>query len=91
MITHAALVATIAGCNQYLTSFNETLGPEDSYLSFLPLAHVFDRCVICCCSQRACIFLELCNRHCAAGTVSNSAAALTQSSASSLSRTIQQL
>jgi non-ribosomal peptide synthetase component F len=44
MITHAALVATIAGCNQYLASFNESLGPEDSYLSFLPLAHVFDRC-----------------------------------------------
>ncbi|WIA33081.1 hypothetical protein OEZ86_006237 [Tetradesmus obliquus] len=43
MITHAALVATIAGCNQYLASFNESLGPEDSYLSFLPLAHVFDR------------------------------------------------
>jgi long-subunit acyl-CoA synthetase (AMP-forming) len=43
MITHSALVATIAGCNQYLASFNETLGPEDSYLSFLPLAHVFDR------------------------------------------------
>eukprot|EP00879_Flechtneria_rotunda_P004637 GHRR01004896.1.p1 GENE.GHRR01004896.1~~GHRR01004896.1.p1 ORF type:complete len:595 (+),score=137.38 GHRR01004896.1:491-2275(+) len=43
MITHASLVAAIAGCNQYLESFNENLGPEDSYLSFLPLAHVFDR------------------------------------------------
>lgn len=43
MITHANLVTTIAGCNQYLESFNETLGPDDAYLSFLPLAHVFDR------------------------------------------------
>jgi long-chain acyl-CoA synthetase len=54
MITHAALVATIAGCNQYLASFNETLGPEDSYLSFLPLAHVFDRCAQRCCCCCAC-------------------------------------
>lgn len=44
MITHANLVTAIAGCNQYLESFNETLGENDSYLSFLPLAHVFDRC-----------------------------------------------
>lgn len=44
MITHGNLVAAIAGCNQYLESFNETLGEEDCYLSFLPLAHVFDRC-----------------------------------------------
>eukprot|EP00878_Enallax_costatus_P008716 GHUV01009110.1.p1 GENE.GHUV01009110.1~~GHUV01009110.1.p1 ORF type:complete len:512 (+),score=126.28 GHUV01009110.1:442-1977(+) len=43
MISHSALVTTIAGCNQYLESFNETLGPDDAYLSFLPLAHVFDR------------------------------------------------
>lgn len=45
MISHTALVTTIAGCNQYLESFNETLGPDDAYLSFLPLAHVFDRSV----------------------------------------------
>jgi long-subunit acyl-CoA synthetase (AMP-forming) len=44
MISHANLVSAIAGCNQYLESFNESLGEEDSYLSFLPLAHVFDRC-----------------------------------------------
>jgi long-subunit acyl-CoA synthetase (AMP-forming) len=43
MISHGNLVTAIAGCNQYLESFNETLGEEDSYLSFLPLAHVFDR------------------------------------------------
>jgi hypothetical protein len=43
MITHAALVATIAGCNQMLEAYNETLRDGDSYLSFLPLAHVFDR------------------------------------------------
>lgn len=43
MISHSALVTTIAGCNQYLESYNENLGPDDSYLSFLPLAHVFDR------------------------------------------------
>lgn len=43
MITHESLVAAIAGCNQYLESFNESLGPDDAYLSFLPLAHVFDR------------------------------------------------
>ncbi len=44
MITHGNLVTAIGGCNQYLESFNETLGANDSYLSFLPLAHVFDRC-----------------------------------------------
>lgn len=43
MITHAALVSAIAGCNQYLESFNEGLKGDDAYLSFLPLAHVFDR------------------------------------------------
>jgi len=43
MITHASLVSAIAGCNQYLESFNETLREDDAYLSFLPLAHVFDR------------------------------------------------
>lgn len=50
MITHASLVSAIAGCNQYLESFNESLGEDDSYLSFLPLAHVFDRCVLLCCA-----------------------------------------
>jgi hypothetical protein len=43
MITHSNLVATIASCNAYLALYNETLGVDDCYFSFLPLAHVFDR------------------------------------------------
>lgn len=54
MITHAALVSAIAGCNQYLDSFNETLGENDAYLSFLPLAHVFDR-YVCGCGCGCCL------------------------------------
>jgi len=43
MLTHEAIVTTIASCDAYLRSCGETLLPDDCYLSFLPLAHVFDR------------------------------------------------
>ena len=43
MLTHESLVTTIASCDAYLRSCGETLFPDDCYLSFLPLAHVFDR------------------------------------------------
>jgi long-subunit acyl-CoA synthetase (AMP-forming) len=45
LLTHRALVAAIAACNAYLDSYNETIGDDDCYFSFLPLAHVFDRWV----------------------------------------------
>ncbi|GBF91020.1 hypothetical protein Rsub_03875 [Raphidocelis subcapitata] len=43
MLTHHALVSAIAACKSYLEESGETLGGDDCYFSFLPLAHVFDR------------------------------------------------
>jgi long-subunit acyl-CoA synthetase (AMP-forming) len=44
MLTHRALVSAIASCKAYLEASGESLGEDDCYFSFLPLAHVFDRC-----------------------------------------------
>jgi hypothetical protein len=46
LLTHRALVAAIAACNAYLEQYGEAIGEDDCYFSFLPLAHVFDRCAI---------------------------------------------
>ncbi|GIL73086.1 hypothetical protein Vretimale_4702 [Volvox reticuliferus] len=45
MIPHRAVVSTIAAIKAFLNHCNETMGPSDSYLSYLPLAHIFDRVV----------------------------------------------
>ena len=42
-LTHAAVVATIASLTSYLRIVGVDLGPGDSMLSYLPLAHIFDR------------------------------------------------
>ena len=64
MLTHRALVAAIAACNNYLASYGEAVEEGDCYFSFLPLAHVFDRCVcgcvcvcVCVCSEGTCCLL----------------------------------
>ncbi|KAG2499949.1 hypothetical protein HYH03_002234 [Edaphochlamys debaryana] len=45
MITHRAVVSMIAAIKAFLEQWNERIGPSDSYLSYLPLAHIFDRVV----------------------------------------------
>ena len=42
-LTHAAVAATVAGLDTFLSAVNFPLGPADSMLSYLPLAHIFDR------------------------------------------------
>lgn len=46
MLTHAAFVAEIAGFENFLSSIGETLSSDDVFLSYLPLAHSFDRCAL---------------------------------------------
>lgn len=43
LLTHAAVAKMIASLNKYTTVYAEKLGPSDVYLSYLPLAHIFDR------------------------------------------------
>ncbi|GFR41006.1 hypothetical protein Agub_g1673, partial [Astrephomene gubernaculifera] len=45
MLPHRALVSTIAAIKAFLDHCDEHIGPDDSYLSYLPLAHIFDRVV----------------------------------------------
>jgi len=42
-LSHAAVAATVAGLDTFLASVNFPLGPSDAMLSYLPLAHIFDR------------------------------------------------
>ena len=42
-LSHRAVLATIAGLMGMLDHVNEKMGSDDVYLSFLPLAHIFDR------------------------------------------------
>ena len=44
MISHRAVLSTISGIMQYLEHLQEKITCEDSFLSFLPLAHIMDRC-----------------------------------------------
>ena len=45
MLTHASVVATVASQRVFLDSLGETLDEKDVFISYLPLAHIFDRCV----------------------------------------------
>ncbi|KAJ9525357.1 hypothetical protein QJQ45_003248 [Haematococcus lacustris] len=45
MLTHRAVVATIAGVQAFLRKAKEALGPSDVFLSYLTLAHILDRVV----------------------------------------------
>jgi long-chain acyl-CoA synthetase len=42
-MSHAAVVATVAGLERFLETSRFGLGPDDAMLSYLPLAHIFDR------------------------------------------------
>ena len=43
MLSHRALLATIVSVHFFLDAHGVPLGSTDAYLSFLPLAHIFDR------------------------------------------------
>ena len=43
LLKHSAVVNTLAGLLEYLNNVGLVLGEEDLYLSYLPLAHIFDR------------------------------------------------
>lgn len=45
ILTHEALTQTIAGTELVFEKVNEKMTTEDVYLSFLPLAHIFDRVI----------------------------------------------
>ncbi|KAE9459600.1 hypothetical protein C3L33_08484, partial [Rhododendron williamsianum] len=45
MISNNSIVTLIAGVKRLLESANEALRVEDVYLSYLPLAHIFDRVI----------------------------------------------
>mmetsp|Transcript_22299 Transcript_22299/g.48717 ORF Transcript_22299/g.48717 Transcript_22299/m.48717 type:complete len:658 (+) Transcript_22299:118-2091(+) len=44
-ITHRAVLSSIAGILHFLANFDEVLDEHDSFFSYLPLAHIFDRVV----------------------------------------------
>ena len=45
LLTHDAIITTVQAQNQLLIHYASLgqLGPEDCFLSYLPLAHIFDR------------------------------------------------
>ncbi|KAK6781756.1 hypothetical protein RDI58_019552 [Solanum bulbocastanum] len=45
MISNNSIVSLIAGVKRFLESVNEALTMNDVYLSYLPLAHIFDRAI----------------------------------------------
>ncbi|XP_015084008.1 long chain acyl-CoA synthetase 4-like isoform X1 [Solanum pennellii] len=45
MISNNSIVTLIAGVKRFLESVNEALTMSDVYLSYLPLAHIFDRAI----------------------------------------------
>lgn len=42
-LSHRAVIATVAGMEKFLEYTSVDLGPNDATLSYLPLAHIFDR------------------------------------------------
>ena len=60
MLTHANLLSVVAGqlgaINQVGGRYGQTFTQEDVMISYLPLAHIFDRCAVaftceCCASD----------------------------------------
>ena len=45
-LTHTNVLSIVASTIAFLHSVKIDLGPQDSYMGYLPLAHVFDRCVL---------------------------------------------
>ena len=69
LLRHSAVVAAVSGLVAYLGNHPKmTLGPGDSMLSYLPLAHIFDRvaevrrvcCALCVLCVRALFFVCCC-------------------------------
>ncbi|KAJ0410358.1 hypothetical protein P43SY_002690 [Pythium insidiosum] len=44
MLTHASLLASAQSTTEFLQHFGVTMGTHSTYLSYLPLAHIFERC-----------------------------------------------
>ena len=44
MLTHENVMAAIITLHTFVMEYECDLGPDDAFLSFLPLAHIFDRC-----------------------------------------------
>lgn len=46
MLSHAAVISEVAGLHAFLKQIGEgtSITEEDVVLSYLPLAHIFDRC-----------------------------------------------
>lgn len=64
MISHSAVIAEVAGLHAFLKqiSYGSTITENDVVLSYLPLAHIFDRysCRVClAASRRHCITISL--------------------------------
>ena len=58
MLSHRAVIGEVAGLHAFLKQIGEgtTVTEKDVVLSYLPLAHIFDRCVVatrCCRSSPA--------------------------------------
>ncbi|KAM2711906.1 hypothetical protein EV1_031984 [Malus domestica] len=45
LISNESIITLLAGVKRLLENVNEQLSEEDVYLSFLPLAHIFDRVI----------------------------------------------
>lgn len=43
MISHANMIAGVTTAVQFLCDVSIPMGPSDRFLSYLPLAHIFDR------------------------------------------------
>ena len=48
MISHSAVISEVAGLHAFLKqiSYGSTITQDDVVLSYLPLAHIFDRCAL---------------------------------------------
>ena len=48
MISHSAVISEVAGVHAFLKqiSYGSTITEDDVVLSYLPLAHIFDRCAL---------------------------------------------
>ena len=45
MVKHSTMISEISGINKLLEDINVTIAPGDYFMSYLPLAHIFDRVV----------------------------------------------
>lgn len=45
LLTHANIVAAVAGVQESIAQSRLNVGSEDSFLSYLPMAHILDRVI----------------------------------------------